>query len=87
MEPGSVVNSPKIGRWGLSSIEGIHGVFVSSPRSKNELGPRAFSAAVYMCVNTHREVLHTTSAGRGTKKTASLKVKGPRYSCLLTACL
>ena len=45
----------KIGRWGLCSIEGIYGVFVSLPCSKNELGPHAFSAAVYMRVNTHRQ--------------------------------
>ena len=42
--------SPKIGRWGLCSIEGVHGVFVSSPCSKNKSWVHVHSVQLYICV-------------------------------------
>ena len=58
--------------------DGIEGVWKFDTSGGQELGPHAFSAAVYVCKHAQAEkcYIHTTSAGRGKKKRwFSLKVK------------
>ena len=89
MQPGGVVialYSPK-GRY--MGADGIEGVWKFDTSGGQELGPHAFSAAVYVCKQAQAEkcYIHTTSAGRGKKKVVFSQGEGPWYSCLLTACL